>query len=193
MSARLRLAGAAVLLAAQASCIELGRLDVALLADAAFPAAVPGLPADRTWTSLPLGTWIADGDLAVQALSACLAPDCAPVAAVTILRARGSRAGELARILDDPSRLQSDLAGRFRSRRFRPGRVPPETTVAVERRRTGFAVRLARTDGTRPAFGHVLARRERGQLGIVVVIAADAAEAERLAGAVVSHLGPSGA
>lgn len=179
-------------LATQVGCFDPGRLDLELIADAAFPAAVPGLPADRPWTSFPVATWVVDGGLTVQAIAACFPPTCAPPAAVALLRARGPPAAELALALDEPKRLERYLRTRMQARLL-PGRADTAALITVEPRREGawpgFAVRMARRDGTRTAAGFVLARRDPTGLTLVLVIAADEDSAARLARSVAPALG----
>lgn len=66
---------AALLLLGIAGCREFG-----IVADVVFPSTVPGLPADRTWESLPLRRWLTDPGIEPVAISACF--DCPEPAVV---------------------------------------------------------------------------------------------------------------
>jgi hypothetical protein len=134
--------GAALAFLTLAGCLDLGRIDLALVADAAFPASVPGLPADRPWTFLPVRTWVLESGWAVDAVAACLPPDCTPAAFVAALRVSGPEAAAVAAILNDPARLGRELEGRRRALAARlaarspaPGRAPaapgPPAVVSV--------------------------------------------------------------
>jgi hypothetical protein len=54
--------------------------------------------------------------------------------------------------------------------------------------RPGFAIRLAREDGDRPAHGVVLGRRTAKGVALVLAVAEAEVEAESLAGAVAPRL-----
>ena len=202
-SRRLATAAAGLGLLALAGCLEGGRVDLALVADAAFPAAVPGLPADRPWTFLPVRTWVLESGWEVDAVAACLPPGCAPAALVAALRVRGPEAGKVAAILDEPGRLGRELearkrglAARLAARARPPSGTPPvaapPAVATVEKRRdgpqSGFEVSLARPDGERSAHGIVLGRQTARGVSLVLAVAPAAADAQGLAGAVAPQL-----
>ena len=183
--------GSAFLLAATAT----GCADLSLFAEAAFPPAVPGLPPDAQWLSLPIGPWLTEGGVEARAISACLAVDCPQPAAAAVFTARGARAAELARALDDPAGLARELARRMRAR---PAPVRERAqTVVVEASRdsglSGYAVRLARSDGSRPAVGLVMGRRDEGAITVVLVIAAEEAVARATIRAIAAGLNANAA
>lgn len=185
----LRIAAAAAAIALPAGCI-----DLALVGDIAFPSTVPGLPADQPWVSLPVGRWLTESAVQARAISACFAPECRPRAAVGLFEANGPEVDALARSLDDPAELVRILTAPPTGARAARGRVPvPAVKVAVEPRLegglSGYAVSLARRDGSRAAFGLVLASRRAGRLVILVIVAPDDGSARRLARDVAPHLG----
>ena len=185
-------------MSAQAGCLDLG-----LVADTAFPAEVPGLPSGQPWVSLPVRSWLVQGDVQVRAVSACFDATCRPRAAVAVFDVAGRDAARLTADLADPSALKRELVARALLRpNVRPARSgarpaargtslwPPRIDVVAS---PGpgpprLSVRLARPDGSRAAFGHIVALWHQGSVTFVVVIAADEDDARELAGAVAARL-----
>ncbi len=155
-----------------------GCLDMALVSGIVFPPTVPGLPAG-SYTSFPVGLWVTEGGIEARGIAACLAPGCEPALAAGLFLARGPDAARLARIADDPEGLVRALRG------GRSGKSPAAgTIVSAERIREngwrGFALRMARTDGTGAAFGTVLVRPAGGNLSAILVVAASAEATRRV-------------
>jgi hypothetical protein len=160
----------AALAAALAACIDLPRY-----AALHFPSHVEGLPADGSWTALPLRAWLAEGEVRAEAVSACLDP-CAPRVAVGVFRATGAQARALAAALRDPEGLARALEHPTRPDRPRAAARAQRLTGAVP----GFALTLTRTDGTRPVHARVLARGA-DPLRFVLAIGEDPEAVARLA------------
>lgn len=185
---------AGLLLSIAGGCIDLGGVM-----DVAFPAAVPGLRPDQPWFSLPIRSWLVGGGIEVRAISACTAPSCEAQSAVAVFAAQGRDGAELARILDDPARLARQLLAdpspmSPRGRERGAGKpLRSRGTATVEPRRegalSGFSIRLARTDGSHPAFGYVLAARRPTMIALVLVVSTSEDTARRVALDVAPHLG----
>ena len=142
------LAASAVVAGLLAACIDLPRY-----AALHMPSHVEGLPADGSWTALPLRAWLAEGEVRAEAVSACLDP-CTPRVAVGVFSATGAQAKALSAALRDPDRLARAL-----ERPTRPER--PRSRAQAERLSgpiPGFALTLSRSDGTRPVHARILAR-----------------------------------
>lgn len=167
--------------------------ELATVADVAFPSAVPGLPSDQPWTSLPVRRWLTEPGIEPVAISACFAPACPSPAAVMLFRAQGPEAVRLARAAADPAALVASLERGPRAPPDRHGRRPPRSVVkaepAGESGMTGYAVRIARPDGRRSAAGYVLAAERDGTTTALVIVAATPEAARQLARAVAPHLG----
>lgn len=182
-----RSAALAAGLAALSGCADLG-----LLGDIAFAPAVPGLPADGSWVSLPVGAWVIESGVTPLAISACFEATCQPRAAVGLFRAAGPDADALAAGLADPGTVTGLLAGPGRRRGLRPSRRaagPP----SVEGRRvgtmTGYALRIARPDGSREAVEIVLSSRSAAGLTLLIVVSDSLEGADRIARDVAIQLG----
>ena len=185
-------------MSAQAGCLDLG-----LVAETAFPTEVPGLPSGQPWVSLPVRSWLVQGNVQVRAVSACFEATCRPRAAVAVFDAAGQDASRLTAALADPDALRRELVARAllrpnlrstgsatkseaRGASLRPTRI--DVVAGPGPGPPRLSVRLARSDGSRSAFGHVVALRHQGGVTLVVVITADADEAQALAGAVAARL-----
>lgn len=179
-SCRIRVAAALV----AAASLLAGCTGVELLAEAAFPTAVPGLPVGRPWFSLPLGAWLTDGDVVARAISACSDPACGPPAVVGLFEAAGPAAGQWLHLAEDPDALGAALAARpgARGRATAPRRTSrPDVAPLREGAFSGLQVRLSRPDGSRPATGIALAARRGSRTLLILVVAATPDGAERIA------------
>ena len=170
-------------------------LDVGLLADTTFPPEVPGLPAGQPWVSLPVRSWVVEGDVKVRAVSACFEATCRPQAAVVVFDVAGPDATRLRAALRDPASLERELVARallrppVRSGRRRgapaPGDSLPATRIEVVAASgtsgAGLTVRLARPDGSRSTFGVISAVPRPGGMTVVIVIAPSQQAASSLA------------
>ncbi|HEY0570468.1 MAG TPA: hypothetical protein VGD16_02905 [Enterovirga sp.] len=167
-------------------CSELDRL-----ADYAFPPSIPGLPESGSWVSLPVSRWVTEGGVTARAIVACFAPSCAARVAVGLFRAEGTDAALLAAILADPERLKRGLEEKDRQDPS-PKRRLIKTEIAVERLResplAGFAVRLARPDGSHAVQAVVLATGARGPASVLIVVGENAEAVRRVALSVAAHL-----
>ena len=174
----LRVALGAVLGAAAAGLA--GCLDTGLLSDVAFAPQVAGLSPAQPWTALPVDSWIAESGIEPVAISACLS-GCEVRAVVARFRARGPDAAILARLVENPAPLLRALSAPPRtSRTSGTGRakpVPPERRAVATVTRLpgpdaarGLLIHLARPDGTRPAYGAVLATGSPEDLSVLLVV-----------------------
>jgi hypothetical protein len=155
------------------------------------PASVEGVPADASWVALPLRGWLSEGGVRAEAITACFAPDCTPRAGVGVFRATGEEARMIGAILRKPERLARHLEERADARRS--GKPPAATAVPTvapvqDRGAAGFALDLAREDGSRAAHAVVLGKPSGEALRFVIVIGEDEAAIHRLAREVASKL-----
>lgn len=161
-----------------------GCLDLTLVGDIAFPPTVPGLAVDQPWVTFPVGSWVQEGSVQASAIAACFAPACGPQAAVALFRATGAEAVRLREIARDPGQLVRALAA---TRPTKVGREMRAVTSAVSSEplrdgaAQGFALRIARADGSHAAFGAVLASERPGTLTVVVVVSPSPEGAKRIA------------
>lgn len=194
---RAAILGVAALLAAGALS---GCLDMALVADIAFPPTMPGL-ADPRFVSLPVGRWVTEGATSARGIAGCLAPGCDPGLAVGLFQASGADADALARTADDPDALaralMQDRPPEKRPRaRVRNGAVSrPRVPVVASSERIregawrGFVLRIARADGSQPAFGTALVRTGPRGLTAILVIGLSEGATRRVARAVAAEAG----
>jgi hypothetical protein len=179
-------ATAALALLAAGGCTEFDRL-----ADYAFPPAVPGLPTGANWVSLPIGGWVTEGGIEAKAIAACFSPNCPAPAGVGLFRAEGREAALLQAVIADPSLLRRQLEANDR-RDASPQRRRIRTEIAVERfgeaPLSGFALQLARPDGSHAAHAVVLATSGPGPVSVLIVIGKTAEEVRRIARDVAGRL-----
>jgi hypothetical protein len=173
--------GAAILsFAAVSACSDFDRI-----VDVAFPPTVPGLTDGQDWLDLPIGGWVTEGDVTAGAIAACFARACTAPGSVGLFRAEGHEAVLLGELIDHPERLKTGLERNDRAdRSARRRRITVAVSVAPLNVGTlrGFTIRIARADGSRPAYGAVLASpRAGGSLAFVLVVAASEETAKRLA------------
>jgi hypothetical protein len=126
-----------------------------------LPRPVEGLGGEAGWSALPLRAWLAEERGVPEAVALCAAPDCPGRLAVGVIRLSRDEAAGAAAILADPSRLARELEARARAP-SRRGKTPrPPTLVEVRplgtADRRGFAITLARRDGTQAVHGAVIA------------------------------------
>ena len=166
-------------LSAMLGCSELDRL-----ADYAFPPSIPGVPERGSWVSLPISRWVTEGDVTARAILACFAPSCPARVAVGLFRAEGADAALLAALLADPERLKRGLEEKERQDPS-PKRRLIKTEIAVERLREspldGFALRLARPDGSHAVQAVALATSRPGPASVLIVIGENAEAGRRVA------------
>jgi hypothetical protein len=172
-------APAALALLAAVGCSEFDRL-----ADYAFPPAVPGLPTGANWVSLPIGGWVTEGAIEAKAIAACLSPNCPAPAGVGLFRAEGREAALLQAVIADPTLLRRQLEANDR-RDPSPQRRRIRTEIAIERfgegPLPGFALRMARPDGSHAAHAVVLATSGPGPVSVLIVIGKKPEEVRRIA------------
>jgi hypothetical protein len=171
---------------AMLGCSEFDRL-----ADYAFPPSLPGLPESGSWVSLPVSRWVTEGGVTARAILACFAPSCPARVAVGLFRAEGADAALLAAILANPERLKRGLEEKDR-RDPSPKRRLIKSQIAVERLREsplpGFAMRLARADGSHAVQAVALATSGPGPASVLIVIGENAEAVRRVALSVAAHL-----
>lgn len=164
-----------------------GCLDLALISSIAFPPTVPGLDPQQSWVSLPVSSWVTEGSVEAAAIAGCF--DCASPAAVGLFRASGPAGAELLREASRPEAVAALLL-RKQAGKIEAKRAPPAVATAVEPVSeggwTGFAVRLARSDGSKSATGVALARRGRSGVTVLLVVAGTDQVARRIAREVVA-------
>lgn len=175
----------AAISAALAGCIDLG-----FVRDVAFPPGLQGLAPDQPWLFLPVGVWVTEGEIEARAVAGCLAPTCTVQAGVGLFEARGRAARQIAALIARPDDLAREVV-RGRGPGVARSRAPSE--VAVERIREtghdGLAVRISRRDGSRAAYGIVLAAARPGSTTVLVVIAPTPEGARRIARETAPNLG----
>jgi hypothetical protein len=188
LQGRRRLFGAlaALALLAGTGCSEFDRL-----ADYAFPPGVPGLASGANWVSLPIGGWVTEGGIEAKVIAACFAPNCPAPAGVGLFRAEGREAALLQAVIADPTLLRRQLEANDR-RDPSPQRRRIRTEIAVERfsegSLPGFALRLARPDGSYAAHAVVLATSGPGPVSVLIVIGKKPEEVRRIARDVAGRL-----
>lgn len=172
------------------SAALVGCVDLGFMRDVAFPPGLQGLAPDQPWLLLPVGIWVSEGEIEARAVAGCLAPGCAVQAGIGLFEARGRAASDIAARIAHPGEFARDMA-RTRLRSGAKSRVTSE--VAVERIREaghdGVAVRIARRDGSRAAYGIVLAASRPGLTTVLVVIALTPEGARRIARETAANLG----
>lgn len=177
-----------------------GCLDLTLITEIAFAPTVPGLPPNQPWVTMPVNAWVTEGGVRAEAMAGCFAEACTPRAAVGVFRADGSDAAAVARVLADPELLARFLAEpekrpRRMTARSKPASPAPVRRAAVSVQRLaagtgpGFVLRMAQADGSRPAFGVVVARPRGGGTSFVLVVSGSEDAARRLAADVAARLG----
>ncbi len=186
----MRPGGAAAAALAAISAALVGCIDLGFVRDVAFPPGLDGLASDQPWLLLPVGVWVTEGEIEARAVAGCLEPACAVQAGIGLFEARGRAASEIAARIARPDDLAREVARRRPVSRT-TSRVPSE--VAVERIREaghdGVAVRIARRDGSRAAYGIVLAAAHPGSTTVLVVIASTPEGARRIARETAPNLG----
>lgn len=180
-----------VLWLAAASLLGLaGCLDIGLVSSIAFPPTIAGLDPAQPWVPLPVGSWVTEGRIEAQAIVGCFG--CTPAAAVGLFRAEGEAGAKLLQIAGAPDALVSFLE-RGDAEARRKGRKPPNIVAAADRVRegawTGFAIRMSRPDGSRPASGVALAHSSGGSVRLLIVVAASEDAARRIARDVAARQG----
>ena len=186
----MRPGGAALAALAAISAALVGCIDLGFVRDVAFPPGLAGLAPDQPWLLLPVGVWVTEGEIEARAVAGCLAPTCTVQAGIGLFEARGRAASEIAARIAHPDEFAREVT-RIRRTARTTSRVPSE--VAVERIREaghdGIAVRIARRDGSRAAYGVVLAAARPGSTAVLVVIAPTPEGARRIARETAPNLG----
>ena len=151
-----------------------------LAACSSLPDLTAALPSTAGWTRLPLESWVVEGGITAQSITACRPPDCAPAVAVGIFRATGAEAGLLEAALADPAgferglgRLATERRAKRRDRRNLGSRAAVAAWHGGGLK--GLRITLTRDDDGRAAHGIVLARR--GSEGVRAAVIAGESEA----------------
>lgn len=162
-----------------------------------FGPGIAGLPASDGWHPLPIGSWVLNDGLAVEAMSFCPRAACAQPGFAALLALEGREADALERQLaQDPARLARDFSrppassptASSPAAKARPKPAPrPKTTTTVERfaesGATGLLVEIgADATGKRAAIAILFARQgERLVLAVAVAAEADMARGQAVA------------
>ncbi|HEY8566246.1 MAG TPA: hypothetical protein VIL65_12145 [Beijerinckiaceae bacterium] len=144
-----------------------------------LPRPVEGLGGEAGWSALPLRSWLSEERGVPEAVALCAAPDCPGRLAVGVIRLSPDEARGAAAILADPSRLARELEARARAPSRKGAKPRPPTSIEVRplgmSDRRGFAITLARRDGTQAVHGAVIAT---GADEVVIAIGDVSAEVE---------------
>ena len=156
-----------------------------------FGPGIAGLASSDGWQPLPIGSWVLNDGVNVEAMSFCPRDGCAQQGFAALLTLEGGEANALERQLaQDPARLARDFAKPAASpaakNRAKP--VPrPKTTTTVERFTEGDAGGLlveisADATGKRAATAILFARQsERLVVALAVGSEADRARSQAVA------------
>ena len=151
-----------------------GCIEWASLIDRSRVPDIAGIPSGGNWFGLPLAPWIAEGDIRLEAVSACRRDDCAPRMAVAVFRASGQCAAELRAALRDPARLKRAIeqadAGDENERRKAIRTIVTAEPLTGEKGARGFLLSLASSKGGRVAHGAALGRDAGKELRVVMAI-----------------------
>lgn len=148
---------------------------------------VEGLPASEGWAEFPIGRWLLDGGVEVQAMSFCPRSDCPSQGLVALIELKGGERAFGEQLARDPMGLFRRVEAASRQRVARQGgRSEPRGPTEVRPLRIGdwrgAAISLAPRPGKgRPAHAVVLKAPETRSTFLLVSIAEDAAEADAYA------------
>ena len=165
-----------------------GAVIAALAGCHLVPRAVEGVPFADPWLVLPLKEWLAEDRAEPEAVALCRPPVCGPGLVVVVVRLAGAEADQAETVLRDPARLAKALA----EPRDPKARFPAKASAKPLEvgRAHGFAIALARADGTRAAYGAAVAQRSGPDLRVAVVIGEDQESVDETARRVArEHLG----
>lgn len=186
----MRPGGAAVAVLAAMAAALVGCIDLGFVRDVAFPPGLEGLAPDQPWLLLPVGVWVTEGEIEARAIAGCLAPACAVQAGVGLFEARGRAATEIAARISHPDEIAREVT-RVRLPAGAKSRVASEVAVEPIREagHDGVAIRIARRDGSRAAYGIVLTAPRPGSTTVLLVIAPTPEGARRIARETAPNLG----
>jgi hypothetical protein len=150
-----------------------------------FGPGIAGLASSDGWQPLPVGSWVLNDGLAVEAMSFCPRAACASQGFAALLTLEGREADALERQLArDPGRLARDFA--------RPATPPatntkakpaprPKTTTRVERfaepDASGLLVEISADATGKRAAAAILFSREQGRLRVALAVGSEPARA----------------
>jgi hypothetical protein len=156
-----------------------------------FGPGIAGLAASDGWQPLPIGSWVLNDGLAVEAMSFCPRATCAQQGFAALLTLEGREAEALERQLaGDPARLAREFSKPAAAPATKAKTKPaprPNTTTTVERFADGDASGLlieisADVTGKRAATAILFARQdERLVVALAVASEADRARSQAIA------------
>ena len=145
------------------------------------------LPASSGWQPLPVGAWVLNDDLAVEAMSFCPQASCARPGFAAVFSIAGERAAETERALStDIASLQRAFSPKPEQTRRKTSESRQSSTITVARFASDDAQGLLVTQTGRngkQANTAILYRREGDALTVALAVAEDQGKAERDAAA----------
>jgi hypothetical protein len=156
-----------------------------------FGPGIAGLAASDGWQPLPIGSWVLNDGVNVEAMSFCPRATCAQQGFAALLTMEGSEADALERQLaQDPARLARDFAkppaAPATKARAKPAPRPKTTTTVArftESDASGLLIEIsADATGKRAATAILFARQgERLVVALAVASEADRARSQAIA------------
>ena len=145
------------------------------------------LPAASGWQPLPVGAWVLNDDLAVEAMSFCPQASCARPGFAAVFSIAGTRGVETERALSaDPASLRRAFAPKPDKTKRKGSEPRQASTITVARLDSdgaqGLLVSQTGANG-KQANTAILYRREGDALTVALAVAEDRAKAERDAAA----------
>jgi len=150
-----------------------------------FGPGIAGLAASDGWQPLPIGSWVLNDGLAVEAMSFCPRATCAQQGFAALLTLEGREADALERQLaSDPARLARDFAKPAAAPATKAKTKPaprPKTTTTVARFTEsdagGLLVEISADATGKRAATAILFSREQGRLRVALAVGSEAARA----------------
>lgn len=145
------------------------------------------LPAASGWQPLPVGAWVLNDDLAVEAMSFCPQASCARPGFAAVFSITGTRGVETERALSaDPASLRRAFAPKPDKTKRKSSEPRQASTITVDRLDSDGAQGLLVTQtgaNGKQASTAILYRREGDALTVALAVAEDRTKAERDAAA----------
>jgi hypothetical protein len=150
-----------------------------------FGPGIAGLAASDGWQPLPIGSWVLNDGLNVEAMSFCPRAACASQGFAALLTLEGREADALERQLaGNPARLVRDFTKPAAAPAMRKRAKPaprPKTTTTVERFAEsdagGLLVEISADATGKRAATAILFSREQGRLRVALAVGSEPARA----------------
>jgi hypothetical protein len=150
-----------------------------------FGPGIAGLAASDGWQPLPIGSWVLNDGLNVEAMSFCPRAACASQGFAALLTLEGREADALERQLSgNPARLARDFARTATPPAMKTKAKPaprPKTTTTVgrftESDATGLLVEIGADATGKRAATAILFSREQGRLRVALAVGSEPARA----------------